>query len=40
VSLFSVSSLVPDEIYDPVRSNPRFTAVLRQMNLLEYAHKR
>jgi serine/threonine-protein kinase len=40
VSLFSVSSLVPDEIYDPVRSNPRFTAVLRQMNLLEYVHKR
>ena len=40
VSLFSVSSLVPDAIWNPVRSNPRFIAVLREMNLLEYAAKR
>jgi serine/threonine-protein kinase len=37
VSLFSVSSLVPDVIYDPVREHPRFIALLKQLNLWEYA---
>jgi len=37
VSLFVISSLVPDEVYDPIRNDPRFEAILRRMNLWEFA---
>jgi serine/threonine-protein kinase len=38
ISLLTVASPVPDRVWDPLRSNPRFDAILRRMNLYEYAH--
>ena len=37
VSLVTASSLIPDQIWNPIRSDPRFEAILSRMNLLEYA---
>jgi predicted Zn-dependent protease len=37
IALMTAQSLVPDPLYDPLRNQPRFQAILRQMNLLPYA---
>ena len=37
ISLMTSASLVPDKLYDPIRSDPRFQEILRQMNLLPYS---
>ncbi|MEO8193110.1 MAG: protein kinase [Gemmatimonadales bacterium] len=37
ISLFSASSLVPDPIWNPLRNEPRFQAILKRMNLAPYA---
>ncbi|HEX2723667.1 MAG TPA: protein kinase, partial [Gemmatimonadaceae bacterium] len=37
IALLTGSSLVPDKIWDPVRSSPRFVEILQRMNLLPYA---
>lgn len=37
ISLMTSASLVPDKMYDPIRSDPRFQEILRRMNLLPYA---
>ncbi len=39
ISLFTTASLVPDKIWDPLRGDPRFTDVLRKLNLEEYAKR-
>jgi serine/threonine-protein kinase len=36
ISLLTSSSLVPDQIWDPLRSDPRFDTILSRMNLLQY----
>lgn len=36
ISLLTSSSLVPDQIWDPLRSDPRFDRILARMNLLQY----
>jgi tetratricopeptide (TPR) repeat protein len=43
ISLITQSSLVPDKLFDPLRKDPRFDAMLARMNLLQYdrvLHKR
>jgi serine/threonine protein kinase/tetratricopeptide (TPR) repeat protein len=37
ISLITAASLVPDGIFDSVRNDPRFTAILKNMNLDKYA---
>jgi serine/threonine-protein kinase len=37
ISLVTSASPVPDKLYDPIRSDPRFQEILRQMNLLPYS---
>jgi serine/threonine-protein kinase len=37
ISLLTGWSFVPDRVWDPLRSNPRFNAILERMNLLQYA---
>ena len=37
ISLMTSASPVPDKLWDPIRSDPRFQEILRQMNLLPYA---
>ena len=36
ISLLTASSLVPDQLWDPIRHDPRFEAILQEMNLLQY----
>jgi eukaryotic-like serine/threonine-protein kinase len=36
ISLLTTSSLVPDKIWDPLRSDPRFDMILTRMNLKQY----
>jgi eukaryotic-like serine/threonine-protein kinase len=36
ISLVTSSSLIPDRMWDPLRNDPRFDAVLARMNLLPY----
>ena len=36
ISLLTSSSLVPDKLWDPLRNDPRFDALLARMNLLNY----
>jgi TolB-like protein/Tfp pilus assembly protein PilF/tRNA A-37 threonylcarbamoyl transferase component Bud32 len=37
ISLVTSTSLVPDRLLDPLRGDPRFKAILRKMNLDQYA---
>ena len=37
ISLITSASPVADKLYDPIRSDPRFQEILRQMNLLPYS---
>jgi serine/threonine-protein kinase len=36
ISLLTQCSLIPDKIWDPLRSDPRFDTILARMNLLDY----
>jgi serine/threonine-protein kinase len=37
VSLLTTASLIPDQTWDPIRTDPRFEAILARMNLQDYA---
>jgi hypothetical protein len=37
INLLTTVSLVPDPVYDPLRTDPRFDAILTTMNLRQYA---
>jgi hypothetical protein len=37
ISLVTVWAFVADKVWDPLRSSPRFDALLEKMNLLEYS---
>jgi len=39
ISLLTSASPLPDRLYDPIRNDPRFTEILRQMNLGPYMKK-
>ena len=36
ITLLTSASPVPDKLFDPIRTNPRFNRILERMNLLEY----
>ncbi|HEX5577973.1 MAG TPA: hypothetical protein VFX40_06315, partial [Gemmatimonadaceae bacterium] len=40
ISLVSSASVLPDPIYNPIRSDPRFQEIMRKMNLHPYASRR
>lgn len=37
IALMTAQSLIPDPLYDPLRNDPRFQAILKKMNLWPYA---